>query len=362
MLVLVGFVLPARTARAQEDAADEVVNSRATDAPPAAEGEANGMTFGDAVHALYAPAAEDRLAAVRRLSELGDRAALPSLREVVRQDPDPSVRLAAVSALAGIGGADVLDILREVAAEDSSPGVRDGAAGAVRGLGGAPTTPPIEGWEVPPVPAAPPPPPPATDQPAGGEGVEIETKIHFEGEGGDRVRIDRLVARFSGWAMTMSDGPALLEGTATTTVCWTPCWTTVPGGIYTFMADGYEFRVAARGEEQTWRVEGNSTAGLWIGGIATVGGFAMAIAGAVLLGLMGVEDDSVTANGALLGTGLGLAALGIPLWVFSYGSAVQVIGPSGASAANGLRVAPGILAARTPTGDSAWGVSLAMTL
>ena len=62
------------------------------------------LTFEQALHQLYAPRAEDRQAALRRLSEIADPAGAPNVAQVLRQDPDAEVRRFAAIALGNIGG------------------------------------------------------------------------------------------------------------------------------------------------------------------------------------------------------------------------------------------------------------------
>ncbi len=196
----------------------------------------------------------------------------------------------------------------------------------------------------------------------GSAAVGPATTLTFEGEDGEQVLIERVIARHSVWVQG-AQGGATVEGVSTEPICTTPCTATVPNGGHTFVVEGYEFDVAARGGAETWRVSGNSTAGLWIGQILVYGGGAFALCGAVLLGIMGTGEDSMlTMNASFLGAGLGMLAIGIPVWVLSYGDAERVEGAPGYADAGGGTIAPGILAARTPSGDSVWGLSLSLTL
>ena len=315
-----------------------------------AEAPSPGLSLADALHALSDPSAANRQAAIMRLSELGDRTAVPNLMFVLRQDPDAETRRHAAVALANLGDRAAVPALQEAASQDPAEPVRRTAAEAVARLGGSVPTPATVFTPVPPPPVPTPPLPPAAPAVAGTEFV-----FHSEEPG---VEVHRVVAEHTIWI----GGNPGHYGSAQSfeLLCRTPCRATLPNGSYTLLADGYEFDVEAGGGTQSWEVEGRNGFGYWTGFWLTILGGCFGLAGGLLLGIMGT-DDPMTFDmnlGFLLG-GLGGMAIGIPLWILSDGDAERTTGTAGW----GFRsLTVGLAPHRSPEGRSALGLALGFTL
>jgi len=301
-----------------------------------------GMTLTDALHGLSAPAVADRQAAIVRLSELGDRTAVPNLMIVLRQDPDAGVRRYAAVALANLGDAMALPALQEAAAQDPSPEVRASATAAVGALGGTVTAP------APPPPPVPPPPPPPSSWGTDGGG----TLMVFESEE-PGVEIHRVVAEHTIW---VGGSPGhYAEAQSSELLCRTPCSASLPNGSYTLLADGYEFDVEARGTTQEWLVDGRNGTGYWAGMMLTMIGAGFAVAGGLTLGVLGTDTTVFDMSLGFLISGLAAMAIGIPVWVVSWGGAEQKTGSRYASTGQTLTVG-------VAPGDSAWSLNLRLDL
>jgi hypothetical protein len=105
-------------------------------------------------------------------------------------------------------------------------------------------------------------------------------------------------------------------------VCVTPCTIDVPNGMHEFMAgDHRTFQVFVLGGVQRWRVEDNNQAGI----------------------------------------GAGTFALGLMIWILSYGSAEQeAVGDGYLPVGQGIGVQPSVFTAEDGLGGRLWGLGLGL--
>ena len=137
-------------------------------------------------------------------------------------------------------------------------------------------------------------------------------------------------------------------------LCRTPCDVSLPNGSYTLLADGYEFDVEARGGAQRWMVDGRNAFGYWSGFFLTIFGGTFAVTGGLMLGVFGGDDTLYEMNLGFLIAGLAGIAIGIPVWVVSWGGAERVTDGGGSAERRlTLGVAPGA---------SAWSLALRLDL
>jgi hypothetical protein len=342
--ILVSLPLSAagQTATATSSVAAEP-SATTVDAVPS---PAVAATLEDALHALSAPAAADRRAAIVRLSELGDRTAVPNLMIVLRQDPDAEVRRYAAVALANLGDVIALPALQDAAAQDPAAAVRASAAETVRVLGGTVTAPAPPSPPVAPSPPPPPPPPAWVD-----DGRAGGTAFVFDSDDAG-VEIHRVIAEHTIWVGGAPGHYAAAQSSEL--LCRTPCQTSLPNGSYTLLADGYEFDVEARGGTQQWTVDGRNAFGYWSGFFLTMFGAVFGVTGGIMLGVFGEDDMLYDMNLGFLISGLAALAIGIPVWIVSWGGAEQTTGGGGSAVRS--------LAVGVAPGGSAWSLALRLDL
>jgi hypothetical protein len=159
----------------------------------------------------------------------------------------------------------------------------------------------------------------------------------------------------------------------------------VPNGMHEFMAgDHRTFQVYALGGVQRWRVEDNNQAGIVAGAIMTgLGGLVPLLAWSIAgfedpmagvsdsydgyeydsygFGLGSSAEDDANALYAVTGIGAGTFALGLLIWILSYGSAEQeAVGDGYLPVGQGIGVQPSVFTAEDGLGGRLWGLGLGL--
>lgn len=211
-----------------------------------------------------------------------------------------------------------------------------------------------------PVPVAPPPLPAPPAYVASGPGGT--TELHFTSNDDDQYVIS-----------VYDESPEVSDYQAK---CMTPCVLLVANGTYNFMVGRHRtFDVIALGGVQYWRVEDNNLGGIITGAILTGLGGVVAFGGVLALGLESDQpsydsyDGYYTSSNAhertaawtTLGLGLGAVAVGLTVWLLSYGVSRQEQAPAGyIPVADGLGVLPTLFAGQGAAGDRELGLGLAL--
>jgi hypothetical protein len=198
-----------------------------------------------------------------------------------------------------------------------------------------------------PVPAAPPPPPVPT------------TELHFA-SGDDDEYVISVYREEPTWDYEP--------------LCVTPCTLDIENGMYDFMAGGHRtFRVYAIGGVQYWSVEDNNMAGIVAGSVLTGLGGLTTLVGGIMSGAesdssydsydsydsYGTGSDDVNPGYAVLGVGAGVGALGLVIWLCSYGFAEQTSQTEGfIPVADGVGILPTVYSNQGTSGDREWGLGV----